>query len=170
VFADVIDALYPAGSPATQPTNGQLLIGNGATFTLSTLTQGATGISITNASGSITINNTGVITITGTTNQITPTTATAGAVTLAFPTTGVTLPQKTTLTAAATTYASLNVPTGTAPTSPNVGDIWLVQATGIWARYGSTPATYNLADLSSDQTFTNKTLSNPTLASISADA
>lgn len=36
------------------PTNGQLLIGNGSRYTLATLTQG-TGITITNASGSITI-------------------------------------------------------------------------------------------------------------------
>ena len=39
---------------ATTPTNGQLLIGNGTNYTLATLTQG-TGITITNASGSITI-------------------------------------------------------------------------------------------------------------------
>lgn len=36
------------------PTNGQLLIGNGSSYTLATLT-GASGISITNGSGSITI-------------------------------------------------------------------------------------------------------------------
>jgi hypothetical protein len=36
------------------PSNGQLLIGNGSSYTLSTLTQGS-GINITNASGSITI-------------------------------------------------------------------------------------------------------------------
>lgn len=41
------------------PTNGQLLIGNGTGYTLSTLTAGP-GISVTNAVGSITINNTGV--------------------------------------------------------------------------------------------------------------
>lgn len=45
------------------PTNGQLLIGNGAGYTLSTLTAG-TGISVTNASGSITVTNTGVISLT----------------------------------------------------------------------------------------------------------
>ena len=39
------------------PTNGQLLIGNGTGFALSTLTAGS-GISITNGSGSITIANT----------------------------------------------------------------------------------------------------------------
>ena len=41
----------------TTPTNGQLLIGNGTGFALSTLTAGS-GISVTNAAGSITIANT----------------------------------------------------------------------------------------------------------------
>ena len=40
----------------TAPTNGQLLIGNGTGYTLSTLTAGA-GITVTNASGAITITN-----------------------------------------------------------------------------------------------------------------
>lgn len=40
-------------------TNGQLLIGNGSGYTLGTLST-STGISVTNAAGSITINNTGV--------------------------------------------------------------------------------------------------------------
>ncbi len=39
------------------PTNGQLLIGNGAGYTLAALTAG-TGVSVTNAAGSITIDNT----------------------------------------------------------------------------------------------------------------
>ena len=39
---------------STAPTNGQLLIGNGSGYTLSTLTAG-TGISVTNNAGSITI-------------------------------------------------------------------------------------------------------------------
>ena len=52
------------------PANGQLLIGNASGFTLATLTAG-TAIGITNAAGSITVNNTGVTSITGTTNQIT---------------------------------------------------------------------------------------------------
>jgi hypothetical protein len=41
---------------STTPTNGQLLIGNGSGYSLSTLTAGS-GISITNNSGSITITN-----------------------------------------------------------------------------------------------------------------
>jgi hypothetical protein len=42
----------------TTPTNGQLLIGNGTNYTLSTLTAGS-NITITNASGGITIASTG---------------------------------------------------------------------------------------------------------------
>jgi hypothetical protein len=40
------------------PTNGQLLIGNGTGYSLATLTAG-TGVSIVNASGSVTINSSG---------------------------------------------------------------------------------------------------------------
>ena len=65
----------------------------------------------------------------------------------------------TTLSASTTSGASLNIPTGTAPTAPAVGDIWLVQATGLLARYGSTPGTHTIADLDSTQTLTNKTIS-----------
>lgn len=43
---------------STAPTNGQLLIGNGTTYTLGTLSAG-TNIAITNGAGSITINATG---------------------------------------------------------------------------------------------------------------
>jgi hypothetical protein len=43
----------------TTPANGALLIGNGTNYTSATLTAG-TAIGVTNASGSITINNTGV--------------------------------------------------------------------------------------------------------------
>lgn len=41
---------------SSAPTNGQLLIGNGTGYTLATLTAGS-GITVTNASGSITITN-----------------------------------------------------------------------------------------------------------------
>lgn len=41
---------------SSTPTNGQLLVGNGTGFTLATLTAGS-GISVTNAAGSITITN-----------------------------------------------------------------------------------------------------------------
>ncbi len=44
---------------STTPTNGQLLIGNGSNYTLSTLTAGS-GVSITNSAGSITLSATGL--------------------------------------------------------------------------------------------------------------
>jgi hypothetical protein len=64
------------------PTNGQLLIGNGTGYTLNTLTAG-TAIGITNAAGSITLNNTGVTSFQTSISGLTPSTATSGAVTLA---------------------------------------------------------------------------------------
>ena len=57
-----LDVQYGGTGLSTIPTNGQLLIGNGTDYTLSTLTAG-TGLTITNAAGSITprITNTGVV-------------------------------------------------------------------------------------------------------------
>jgi hypothetical protein len=69
----------------SNPANGQLLIGNGSSYTLATLTAGA-GISVTNTSGGITIavNGTGEVTSFQTSlSGLTPSTATGGAVTLA---------------------------------------------------------------------------------------
>jgi hypothetical protein len=66
----------------TIPTNGQLLIGNGTGYTLNTLGAGA-GISVTNGLGTITVANTGVLSVSGGTTGLTPATATTGAVTLA---------------------------------------------------------------------------------------
>lgn len=63
-------------------TNGQLLIGNGTGFTLSTLTSG-TGISITNGAGSISIVNAGVTSFQTSLSGLTPSSATTGAITLA---------------------------------------------------------------------------------------
>ena len=67
---------------ATIPTDGQLLIGNGTGYTLNTLGTGA-GISVTNAAGTITIANTGVLSWSGGTTGLTPATATNGNVMLA---------------------------------------------------------------------------------------
>ena len=67
---------------STIPTNGQILIGNGSGYTLNTLGTGA-GISVTNAAGTITIANTGVLSFSGGTTGLTPATATTGNVTLA---------------------------------------------------------------------------------------
>lgn len=68
---------------STIPTNGQLLIGNGTGYTVATLTDG-TGISVTEGVGSITVTNTGVTSLTGTTNRITVS-ASTGSVTLNLP-------------------------------------------------------------------------------------
>ena len=67
---------------STIPTNGQLLIGNGTGYTLNTLATGS-GISVTNGVGTITVDNTGVLSFSGGTTGLTPSTATTGAVTLA---------------------------------------------------------------------------------------
>lgn len=91
----------------TIPTNGQLLIGNGTGYTLNTLGTGAgitvtnaagtitvansgvlsnvagAGISVSGATGNVTISNTGVRSFSGGTTGLTPATATTGVVTLA---------------------------------------------------------------------------------------
>ena len=66
---------------STIPTSGQLLIGNGTGYTLDTLTPGP-GISVANASGTITLANTGVLTWAGGVTGLTPAGATTGAITL----------------------------------------------------------------------------------------
>jgi hypothetical protein len=66
----------------TIPTNGQLLIGNGTGYTLNTLTA-SSGITVTNAAGTITVANSGVLSFSGGATGLTPATATTGAVTLA---------------------------------------------------------------------------------------
>lgn len=66
---------------STIPTNGQLLIGNAVGYTLNTLTSGA-GIGVTNAAGSITLANTGVLSWSGGATGLTPATPTIGNVTL----------------------------------------------------------------------------------------
>jgi hypothetical protein len=66
---------------STIPTNGQLLIGNAVGYTLNTLTPGA-GIGVTNAAGSITLANTGVLSWSGGATGLTPATPATGNVTL----------------------------------------------------------------------------------------
>ena len=76
---------YGGTGLTANPANGQLLIGNGSGYTLATLTAG-TGISVTNASGAITIaiNGTGEVTSFQTSlSGLTPSSATGGAITLA---------------------------------------------------------------------------------------
>lgn len=97
----------------TAPANGQIDIGNGTGFTRTTLTAGTaisvvnaagsitinntgvtsnvagTGISVSGATGAVTISNTGVLSVTGTASQVlvngTSGSATTGAVTLTLP-------------------------------------------------------------------------------------
>jgi hypothetical protein len=92
---------------STIPTNGQLLIGNGTGYTLNTLTASSgitvtnaagtitiansgvlsnvagTGISVSSETGDVTIDNTGVLSFSGGTTGLTPATATIGDITLA---------------------------------------------------------------------------------------
>jgi hypothetical protein len=75
-------SLGGTGQTAT-PSNGQLLIGTGTGFQLGTLTAG-TGVAISNSSGSISITNSGVTSLAGTTNQVSVSAAT-GSITLSLP-------------------------------------------------------------------------------------
>lgn len=119
---------------ATTPTNGQLLIGNGTNYTLSTLTGTTNQIGITNASGSITLALSSALIAPGTL-QVTG---------------------KTSLAASTTSAASLNIATGTAPTTPSAGDIWYTTPDVKW--YDGT-ATRIVVSTDATQTLTNKTLS-----------
>ena len=82
---NAIGVLYGGTGLNSAPTNGQLLIGNGTGYALSTLTAGS-GVSITNSSGSITISLSGSGSVTSfqtSLSGLTPSTATNGVVTLA---------------------------------------------------------------------------------------
>jgi hypothetical protein len=107
-------------SIATSGVTNAMLANSSLTVTAGTGMSGGGSVSL---GGMVTLDNAGVTGLAGTANQISASAAT-GAVTLSFPSAGVTLPGKTTLTAAATGAASLNVPSGTAPTTPNSGDVW----------------------------------------------
>ena len=86
-----VTGILPTGNGGTgintTPTNGQLLIGNGSGYQLGTLTAGS-GIGVGNGSGTITLSNSGVLSLTGTANQVLVNgliTAQTGAVTLTLP-------------------------------------------------------------------------------------
>jgi hypothetical protein len=167
VLNDVLPGLVTTPVIVSQ---GHLLIGNGANFTQGFLTPDL-GISVVTAAGSITIKNTGVLSVTGAINQITVNNLLSlqtGVITLAFPITGVILPSKTTLTASTAVASSLYIPSGIAVTTPVIGDFWLIGATGLWSYYNG--AVRNFADLNSPQPLINKTLTNPSLDSILAGA
>jgi hypothetical protein len=55
---------------SSTPTNGQIPVGNGTGYALATITAG-TGVSVTNGSGSITVANTGVTSVNGSTGAVT---------------------------------------------------------------------------------------------------
>lgn len=63
------------------PANGEIDIGNGSGFTRTNITP-SSGISVTNGAGSITIANSGVLSLSGGTTGLTPSSPTTGAVTL----------------------------------------------------------------------------------------
>ena len=80
-----VDPTLGGTGVSTLPTAGQVLIGTtGGSYTPAGLTA-STGITITPTSGAISIANSGVLSITGTTNQITAS-ASTGAITLSLPT------------------------------------------------------------------------------------
>ena len=155
--------LYTYSGSAWAPVNGGVIVGAttfyGKTTFAGTANQITATASGTSPNGTVTFSLPSAITFPGTI-----TVQSGNATTL-----GGTLSVSgglTTLSASTTSGASLNIPSGTAPTSPAVGDIWLVQATGLLARYGSTPGTHTLADLDSIQTLTNKTLTSPVISTI----
>jgi len=164
----------PWGNATSAASKGQLYFD-----TATSLLKFYNGTAFVPASGGITVGAStyySATTFAGTSNQITLTgsgTTNAGTITISIPsaftfpgTASLTSGNTLTLGASTTAGASLNIPSGTAPTSPTVGDIWLVQSTGLLARYGGTPATHTLADLDSTQTFTNKTLTSPVIGTI----
>ena len=153
---------------STIPTNGQLLIGNGAGYTLNTLGAGV-GISVTNGLGTIVVSNTGVLSFSGGTTGLTPITATTGAVTLAgilaianggtngsaTPTAyGVAYGTGTAyaFTAAGTTKQALLANTGAAPT-------WSTLTTGSSILYGDGSGGFNNVTIGSGVSFVSGTLS-----------
>jgi len=157
-------AMQPSASAPSAISAGQIYYNTSGNLYFSTASGTGNWVQLATGSTALASLNglTVATTLQGTSNQITVTTSSPN-ITLSFPTGGVTLPGKTTLTASSTSAASLNIPSGTAPSAPVSGDIWLVGATGIQSYYGGTPATHTLADLDSTQTFTNKTLTTPTI-------
>jgi hypothetical protein len=155
--------LYTYSGSAWSPVNGGIIIGAttfyGKTTFAGTTNQITLTASGTSPNGTVTVSLPAAITFPGTISVSAGNSTTLGG-------TLTVSGGLTTLSASTITGASLNIPTGVAPTSPAVGDIWLVQATGVLARYGSTPGTHTLADLDSTQTLTNKTLTSPVISSI----
>jgi len=157
-------AMQPSASAPSAISAGQIYYNTSGNLYFSTASGTGNWVQLATGSTALASLNglTVATTLQGTSNQITVTTSSPN-ITLSFPTGGVTLPGKTTLTASSTGGASLNISSGTAPSAPSTGDVWLVGSTGIQSYYGGTPSTHTLADLDSTQTFTNKTLTTPTI-------
>lgn len=126
---------------STVPSNGQLLIGNGTNYTAATLTAG-TGISVTNGSGSVTVNatNNGTVTSVGGTGNVngitlTGTVTSSGSLTLGGTLSGVNLTSQV---------------TGTLPVA-NGGTGITSFGTGI-ATFLGTPTSANLAAAVTNET------------------
>ena len=81
VLSGVLNVANGGTALSASPAAGQLLIGTGTGYSLNTLTAGS-GVSISNAAGAITVANTGVLSFSGSTTGLTPSTPTAGNVVL----------------------------------------------------------------------------------------
>ena len=115
---------------APSPANGQILIGNGGTaFTLATLTAGS-GISVTNGAGSVTLANSGIVSLTaGTGISVSGSTITnSGIVTLAAGT-GITVSSNTVTNAGV--LAFLTSLSGLTPTVASTGTVTLGGTLGV---------------------------------------
>ena len=126
---------------STIPSVGQLLIGNGIDYSLSTLIAGI-GITVTNGPGSITVANNGVISLNGAPNQVNVSSAT-GTVNLSLPQDIATSSSPTfsnlTVSGGGITFADGTTQTSAAPAGIPVGTIVSYAAT-------TTPVGWLLAD------------------------
>jgi hypothetical protein len=153
---------------STAPTNGQLLIGNGSNYTLSTLTAGS-GVSITNSAGSITLSatNSGAVTSVTATGPLTSSGGTTPDISIANSTgTGsVVLDQGATISSATITAAvsaSITTITGTSANITTVTGTTTTFSSGTISQLGATSAT--IATLSG----TNVTYSSGTVSQLAA--
>lgn len=108
--------------------NNIQVLDSGATTIRNALTVSTGGLTV--STGGLTV--TGNSTITGTLGGLTGLTVASGGMTVSG--------AKTTLAAAASGYASLNLPHGSAPSSPANGDVWTTTA-GVFARINGATAT-----------------------------
>ena len=132
----------------TSPANGQLLIGNGSNYTLSTLTAGS-GVSITNSAGSITLSATGLggtVTAVTATSPLASSGGTTPDISIANSTgTGsVVLDQGATISSATITAAvsaSITTITGTSANITTVSGTTTTFSSGTISQLGATSAT-----------------------------